>query len=110
MSCVLKVQIIISFLGTILSFSEFYPGTCYDGHIFNELKETHDFEPWEFLLGDNHNSVCYVLTPIRNPQILILDDVYNTIFQNYRVRVEHNIGYCTNHNIFITQMRSQCEH
>jgi hypothetical protein len=89
----------------VIDWDGLYPGTDYDGHIFDNSNL--QFEPHELILGDGHYISCpQVITPIRKNQIQDDDDIaFNVVIQNYRARVEHVIGFVTHHACFKTAWR-----
>jgi hypothetical protein len=56
--CVWKVLIVISFLGTIVYLRAPFPGTVYDGHIWQDTMSERPRLPGELTLGDAHFVTC----------------------------------------------------
>jgi len=113
-SCIWKVLITISFLGTIIYFKAPFPGTVYDGHIWQDTASERPRIPGEFTLGDAHFGTCPdVLTQYTHTaQRMHLpweQEVYTSIHQHYRARVEHINGLFVHHGMFSGRVRSSLE-
>jgi len=112
--CIWKVLIVISFLGTILFFRAPYPGTVYDGHIWQDTAPERPRLPGEFTLGDGHFTTCPdVITQYTySSQSMFLpwdQEVYSAIHQHYRARVEHINGAFVHHAMFSGRFRGSLE-
>jgi len=113
-SCIWKVLMAISFLGMIIYFKAPFPGTVYDGHIWQDTASEHPRSPGEFTLGDAHFSTCPdVITQYTyNANSIFLPwekEVYSTVHQHYRARVEHINGIFVHHAMFSNCFRSSLQ-
>jgi len=112
--CIYKVLIIISFLGTILYLKAPFPGTVYDGHIYQDTTSERPRLPGEFTLGDGHFSTCPdVITQYTyTSQSMYLPwdkEVYSAVHQHYRARVEHINSLFVHHAMFSGRFRSSLQ-
>jgi len=110
-ACIWKVLIVISFLGTIIFFKAPFPGTVYDGHIWQDTASYRPRLMGEFTLGDGHFKKCpdvmtqYTHSP--NSVLLPWDkEVYCAVHQHYRARVEHINGIFVHHAMYSGRFRS----
>jgi len=113
-ACIWKVLIVISLLGTILYFKAPFPGTIYDGHIWQDTAAERPRLPGEFTLGDGHFISCQdVITQYTHTaQSLFLpwdQEVYSAIHQHYRARVEHINGAFVHHAMFSGRFRGSLQ-
>lgn len=100
--CCVKIMIGITFMGTIVHYTGPHAGTLHDEKILQQHPP--DFEPWEWGLGDgaflsNPHILVKHIQPagglLTKPQVTI-----NTIFNYWRLRVEHIIGEIKRHDMF----------
>ena len=100
--CCVKIMIGITFQGTIVHYTGPHIGTMHDEKILEAYPPA--FEPWEWGLGDGaFKSNHHILVKYQQPAngILTADQVaMNTIFNYWRLRVEHIIGEVNRHDMF----------
>lgn len=100
--CCYKFMIGITFTGVIVHFTGLHLGTLNDNVILDEYPP--DFRDWEWGLGDGaFENSQHILIKYQQPDggVLTRDEVYfNSIFNYWRLRVEHIIGEVKNHSIF----------
>jgi len=107
-ACVVKFQIVISFLGHIIHFSGPHLGISSDCVIWREYGP--QLDDWEWIIGDGaYVAEAQMLTPFRhkNKQPLNNEEIYfNALLSHYRARVEHVNAILKSHGIFQGNFRS----
>jgi len=112
--CVWKVLIVISFLGTIVFFKAPFPGTVYDGHIWQDTALERPHVHGEFTLGDGHFVSCpdVITQYTHSSKSLYLpweQEIYSAVHQHYRSRVEHINGAFVHHAMFSGHFRASLQ-
>ena len=110
---VVKVQLIVDFLGRIVYFSGPHIGTKYDGHIYQDTYDEHTVCNQEYLLGDGHYGIIpHIITTTSYPangHISDLEYIQNTLISHYRSRVEHINRLVESHGLFKQHFRGGLE-
>lgn len=110
---ILKVQLIIDFLGRIVYFSGPHIGNKYDGHIYRETYHEHPVSEQEYLLGDGHyTNIPHIITPPSQPPGGHMSDVdyaKSVIVSHYRSRVEHVNRLAEAHGLFKEHFRGSID-
>lgn len=101
---VVKVQLIVDFLGRIVYYSGPHIGSKYDGHIYEDTYEEHTVCEWEYLLGDGHYGMILhiITTPNHPPGRHMTNEQYMqcALISHNRSRVEHINRLVEAHGMF----------
>ena len=97
----------ITFTGVIVWFTGLHIGTINDNDILNANPPP--MLPWEWGLADGAFKDCdHILVKFIQPDgglLTVAEVIWNSIFNYWRVRVEHIIGDVKNHDMFVVPFR-----
>jgi len=110
-ACVVKIQLVISFLGHIIYFSGPHLGITPDCKIWHENRPILEDDEW--ILGDGaYVAEAQILSPFRrSPNQSLTEEqlFFNLLISHYRARVEHINSLLKFHGIYQGNFRSSVD-